>query len=255
MNRIHVAIAAAFAVFAAPIVGAVENATPPLEGETLYRVTTVRAAPGKLEDLINWTRAMLESDFYKDAGVEAPMIMRHSQGDQWDLMKVTPMGSWEDYYARRASRKRAAAEETHAEKIRSANALVAFAEDHFAYGPPVEDVRRAYDATGFYHIEMFEAAPGKAAALMEQRRMENAYLTATGQTANMIFRRAAGSDVDVFTIGFHADLQAFAAPSPATAEEPEAAAKAAGFKDRADISFFLRSLITGHHDTLAVKAN
>ena len=76
---------------------------------------------------------------------------------------------------------------------------------------------------------------------------------ATGQTENMIFRRAAGSDVDVFTIGAHDDLQAFAADSPASAEEKEAAAKAAGFKDRADISFYLRSLISSHHDTLATK--
>ena len=83
--------------------------------------------------------------------------------------------------------------------------------------------------------------------------MENAYLAATGQTPNMIFRRAAGSDVDVFTIGFHESLQAFAAPAPASDEEKEAAAKAAGFKTRADISFYLRSLISGHHDTLAVK--
>ena len=35
--------------------------------------------------------------------------------------------------------------------------------------------------------------------------------------------------------------------------EEEAAAIAAGFKERADISFYLRSLISGHHDTLAVK--
>lgn len=69
----------------------------------------------------------------------------------------------------------------------------------------------------------------------------------------MIFRRAAGSDVDVFTIGFHESLQVFAAPAPVTIEEKEVAAKAAGFKDLADISFYLRSLLSGHHDTLAVK--
>ena len=100
---------------------------------------------------------------------------------------------------------------------------------------------------------MFEAAPGKTDELFEQRRMENTYLAATGQTANMIFRRAAGSDVDIFTIGFHKSLEAFAAPGSVTDEEKEAAANAAGFKGRSDISFYLRSLISGHHDTLAVK--
>jgi len=69
----------------------------------------------------------------------------------------------------------------------------------------------AYGDNDFYHIEMFEAVAGKAHDLLDQRRMENEYLTATGQTANMIFRRSAGSDVDVFTIGFHKSLEAFAA--------------------------------------------
>ena len=102
---------------------------------------------------------------------------------------------------------------------------------------------------------MFEALPGKKAELLEQRRMENAYLARTGQTTNMIFRGIAGTNIDVFTIGFHKDLQAFAADSPASSEEREAAAKAAGFKNRADISFYLRSLLSGHHDTLAVKVD
>ena len=88
--------------------------------------------------------------------------------------------------------------------------------------------------------------------------MENKYLAATGQTTNMIFRRSAGSDVDVFTIGFHKSFEAFAAPARVnnevvSDEDKEAAAKAAGFKDRSDISFYLRSLLSGHHDTLAVK--
>ena len=67
----------------------------------------------------------------------------------------------------------------------------------------------------------------------------------------MIFRRAAGADVDVFTIGAHESLAAFAAPSAMSDAEKEAAAKAAGFGDLADISFYLRSLISSHHDTLA----
>ena len=102
---------------------------------------------------------------------------------------------------------------------------------------------------------MFNAVPGKAGELLEQRRMENVYLNATGQQTNMIFRRAAGSDVDVFTIGFHKNLEAFAAPSDVSDEDKETAAKAAGFKGRSDLSFYLRRLISGHHDTLAVRAD
>ncbi len=107
--------------------------------------------------------------------------------------------------------------------------------------------------SGFFHVEMFYALPGLAGDLMEQRRMENEYLAATGQVPNFIFRRSSGSDVDVFTIGCHESLETFAAPAPATDEEKQNAARDAGFDGLSDISFYLRSLISGHQDTLAVK--
>lgn len=223
------------------------------EGEYLYKVSTVRAAPGKLEPLLDWAAALKQAGYFEDAKEHVPFMMRHSQGDQWDLMIITPMENWSAYHARPRNRARERAAESHGELLASGDGLIAFDEDHFAYGPPLEEMVREYAENAFFHIEMFEAAPAKSDDLFEQRRMENTYLTATGQTTNMIFRRAAGSDVDVFTIGFHENLQAFAAPSGASSEEAEAAAKSAGFKDRADISFYLRSLISGHHDTLAVK--
>ncbi len=229
------------------------NAQQNREGEYLYKVSTIRLAPGEFEAFLNWAEEVKASDYFKESGGVFPLLMRHSQGDQWDLLALTPMDSWLGYYARTPSRKRDKAAEKYAELIKRGQDLIAFEEDHFAYGPPLFFVQQEYDATAFYHVEMFEAAPGKAEELFEQRRMENAYLAATGQTTNMIFRRAAGSDVDVFTIGFHESMKAFAADAPATPEEKEQAAKDAGFKDRADLSFYLRSLISGHHDTLAVK--
>jgi len=201
-----------------------------LEGDQLYRVSTVRAAPGAFPRLLGQL-ASRESP-------SSALIMRHSQGDQWDLMIIEPIG---------------ADDAMTAGFLAKLDASIAFHEDHFAYGPSWTAIRSSYDDNDFYHIEMFEAVAGKAEELLEQRRMENAYLSATGQIANTIFRRAAGSDVDVFTIGFHKSLEAFAAPSGASDADKEAAAKEAGFKDRSDISFYLRSLISGHHDTLAVK--
>ena len=224
-----------------------------LEGEYLYQVTTLRADVGKLSELLDWTAGMKSSSYYEDAGDRPPFVMRHSQGDQWDLLIIAPMESWTKHHSRSATKRREKAHAKYADEIAAGYALVGFSEDLFAYGPPLLEIERAYAGNDFFHIEMFEAGPGKAGELLQQRRMENAYLAATGQTPNMIFRRAAGSDVDVFTIGFHESLQAFAAPAPASDEEKEAAAKAAGFKTRADISFYLRSLISGHHDTLAVK--
>lgn len=224
-----------------------------LEGDYLYHMMTLRADRGKLENLLDWIAEMKASGFFEEAGQAAPFVMRHSQGDQWDLMAVVPMGSWTEFHDAEKTAQRQAAQQKYAEALAPGYALIAFAEDHFAYGPPLDEFEREFAGNGFFHIEMFESAAGKAGELLEQRRMENAYLSATGGKPNMIFRRAAGSDVDVFTIGFHENLQVFATPSSATPEEAETAATDAGFKDRADISFLLRSLITGHHDTLAVK--
>ena len=217
------------ALFAGPAASAVDPSG--LEGDYLYKVSTVRAAPGRFEELLAWLESRRD---------KIPFVMRHSQGDQWDLMIISPLGTW-------------AAFATRARPAELPEILIAFEEDHFAFGPPVNELRDAYADNGFFHIEMFNAAPGKAKLLFEQRRKENAYLVATGQTPNMIFRRSAGSDVDVFTIGFHADFEAFAAPGRASDADKEQAARDAGFKDRADISFYLRSLISSHHDTLAVK--
>ena len=206
-----------------------------LEGDTLYRVTTVRAAPGALSDLIDWIVAERE---HREA--PSPLVMRHSQGDQWDLMVIAPANT---------------TNAIEPSVLASQGALIAFEEDHYAFGPSWDVLQAEYRDNAYYHIEMFAAVAGKADELLQQRRMENAYLAATGLTQNMIFRRAAGSDVDVFTIGFHEDIAAFVAPSSATDEEKEAAARIAGFKERSDISFYLRRLISGHHDTLAVRVD
>jgi hypothetical protein len=229
--------------------------TAELEGKYLYKVTTIRAATGALEDLLDWEARLGASEYFVDAGQERPLLMRHSQGDQWDLLVIVPMQSWVEYHSEAATQKRSTAAATHADLIAAGQKLFAFYEDHFAYGPPWSALTTEYAANSFYHIEMFKAAPGKANDLLEQRRMENTYLAATGQKPNMIFRRAAGSDVDVFTIGFHPDFQAFAQPADVTIEEKDLAAKEAGFKGLSDISFYLRSLISGHHDTLAVRVN
>lgn len=224
-----------------------------LEGDYLYKVTTVRAAPGQLSGLIDSFLALQEGDYLDEAGLAPPLLMRHSQGDQWDLMIIWPMQNWAAFHAQVATSKREAAAMEHAGLLSDLSVKIAFEEDHFALGPPVVTLQAEYADNDFYHIEMFEAVAGKADDLAEQRRMENDYLSRTGQKPNMIFLRAGGSDVDVFTIGFHRSLEAFATQGDSSDEEKERAARVAGFESRSSISFYLRSLISGHHDTLAVK--
>jgi len=131
--------------------------------------------------------------------------------------------------------------------------LVDFEQSFMAWSDtPWAEVKQQAKDAGLFHIEMFSAAAGKLGALQRQRKIENAYLAATGQKENIIFDVQFGSDIDIFTIGFHESMTSFASQGPASVEAAEKAAMEAGFKSRADISFHLRELIVGHQDTLAV---
>lgn len=216
----------------------------------LYRVSTMRAAPGKLLEIIALYQEASALGHWQRTGDAEPMLMRHSQGDQWDLMVLQPIGSYAAFYQPKRIARRVHDEATF---TRSLNQLLAFREDLFAAGPARATVEQAWRDNDYYHIEMFAALAGKHEELLHQRRIENDYLKAIGGRANLVFVGDQGSDVDVFTIGFYPSIVEFAAPAPVSDEAAEAAAKAAGFQGRAFIGTYLRELLASHHDTLAVK--
>jgi hypothetical protein len=79
------------------------------ERTTLYKTTFVRAAPGKLLELIALYKGRMA--VIDASGDERPLWWRHTQGDQWDLMLLLPMGSYTEYYSKeRLSRREKAAE-------------------------------------------------------------------------------------------------------------------------------------------------
>lgn len=215
----------------------------------LYKVSLVQAAPGKLLDLIDLykTRAAV----YQAAGDEAPLWMRHSQGDHWDLMILFPMGSYGDFYRaeRIAKRKQAEQASKLEDKIKE---NIAWQEDLFAYGPSLADLRKAFANGAFFHVEMFVSLPGKFADLYKEREMENAYAKALKEPENFIFVRDQGAAWDIFTIGVFRDLKHYAESADVPAKDQEAAAKAAGFEAPSQIGPYLRRFIREHHDTLAV---
>jgi hypothetical protein len=173
------------------------------------------------------------------------MWMRHSQGDHWDLLILYPMGSYADYYGTRSSRRPAPSPQIEAD--------IAWQEDLFSTGPALDVVRAQFKDAGYFHVEMFEALPGRAADLYKEREMENAYLKQLNQPANLIFVRDSGAAWTLFTIGFYRDLKHYAESAGAASEkEQQAAAKAAGFDAPSQIGPYLRTLIRTHHDTLAV---
>jgi len=91
--------------------------TEELEGKYLYKVTTIRAATGALADLLDWEAQLRASEYYVDAGQERPLLMRHSQGDQWDLLVIVPMQSWTDYHSQAATQKRSIASGKHGRNL------------------------------------------------------------------------------------------------------------------------------------------
>jgi hypothetical protein len=213
----------------------------------LYKVTLVQAAPGKLLELIDLYK--MRAAAAKDSGDETPLWMRHSQGDHWDLMILFPMGSYSDYYRPERASKRAQLSASLADRFKDD---IAWQEDLFAYGPSLADLRKAFAAGDFFHVEMFVASPGKFSDLYKEREMENAYARSLKEPENFIFVRDQGAAWDIFTIGVFRDLKHFAEGSGIPPQEQEAAAKAAGFESPSQIGPYLRRFIREHHDTLAV---
>jgi len=213
----------------------------------LYKVTLVQAAPGKLLDLIDLYKQ--QGAAAKEFGDEAPLWMRHSQGDHWDLMLLFPAKSYSDYYQPERAGKRAALAASLTAKFQED---IAWQEDLFAYGPPLADLRKSFEEGGFFHVEMFVALPGKFNDLYKEREMENAYSQALREPINYIFVRDQGAAWDIFTIGVFRDLKHYAEGTTLTPQQQEAAAKAAGFDSPSQIGPYLRRFIREHHDTLAV---
>ena len=206
-----------------------------------YWISQYRAAQGKFPDLLE----VVKNTDWNALGFDKPVMMRHSQGNHWDLMLLGSSNT---------SCKTNACEAAHTAFEATINTLVD-SEVNFTAKSNTSwaDLKTLNETSGLYHIEMFMAGAGKHEALLKERQMENDYLERIGIKPNVIFETIYGSDVDNFTVGFYPDLVQYAKQPDMTPAEMETAAKASGFKNRADISFLLRELIVGHHDTLAVK--
>ena len=219
--------------------------------DTLYKVTTLRAAPGELRGMIDDLQGLKADNYFAMAGRTNPWILRHSNGDHWDLMLVEPVGSVEAYFQSDRLSAEANAAQTNSARLQSLAARTDFEEDLFAWGPAPDVLGENFDTANIFHIEMFNARGGHLDALIEQREMENQYLAGAGWTTNWVFVREMGSDYDVFTIGGHDSWESYGADSALSDEELEDLAISAGFRARDDIGFYLRELLTTHNDTYA----
>ncbi len=196
--------------------------------DQLYRATLLQAAPGRLLELIEEVRP---------TAAERRIVLRHSQGDSWDLMLLEPLAGYADHIGERPTEP-------------ATLELVAWREDGFYRGPPWSALA-AYDSSNLFHVEMFVALAGKRAGLVEQREMENVYLGALKRPTNAIFVRELGASWDCFTIAAYDSWKHYAEQDDIADDAAEKAAKAAGFDGAAYIGSYLRTLIRSHHDTLA----
>ena len=226
----------------------------PLQADYLYKTLLLRAAPGKLLNLIELYKNRM--DLYEAAGDEKPFMMRHSQGDQWDLLLLFPIKNYHDYYSPgRIESRKMAAQRIPADFERKFNEYVAWHEEMFVFGASLKEVKKAFAGMRFFHVEMFIALPGKHDELYKQRQMENSYLERLGRPQNLIFTHDQGAAWDIFTIGCYRDLKHFAESADISEEKEEEAARHAGFEAANRIGTYLRTLIHQHHDTLAVAVN
>lgn len=219
----------------------------PLSAQNLYKVSLFRAAPGQLLPLIDNMKARVQD--YKKSGGDTPFIIRHSQGDQWDLMVYEHIDNYLLYYGKNKSLNSIFTPD-HGDDFYS---LVSFHETIYTEGPDYITVAELFNNNNFFHVEMFVALPGMQKELLEQRKMENVYLQEIGRGVNLIFTVNQGARWDCFTLGGYRNIKHFAESADIPFEIEEKAAIKAGFKGVNYISPYLRSLIAMHHDTLGGK--
>jgi hypothetical protein len=229
--------------------------TPLQDDSYLYKVTLIRAAPGHLLDVMEAYRERIP--FYDAAGEPRPSMIRHSQGDHWDLMVIEPVENLPAYYAAdRVARRLAAGESvgmTPHEFDARLQEIVSWKEETFFSSVPLEEFGRLFDNNGYFHVEMFVALGGKGLELYRQREMENDYLRRIGRPQNLIFDKTLGGAWDSFTLGFYRDLKHYAESVDIPSELQQEAAIAAGFEGADKIGTYMRTLIARHNDTLGGK--
>ena len=218
----------------------------------LYRFVMIQAAPGKLPDLLNLYLQRLP--VIAAGGDEAPILIRHSQGDRWDLLVIFPSGSFSEYYSReRTARRETAAKNSGLDGtayLTQMYDLIAWHEDVFVLGPPLAEVRAYLKDTSLAHLEMMQALAGKRDELIKERQMENTFNTLRGRPATLIFTHEHGAAWDVITLDAWRDWRQYGELQMIPAEVSDAAAKKAGFANADAVGVYMRSLISTHHDTL-----
>lgn len=220
---------------------------PPRE---LYRVHFFKAAPGRLPDLIEAYRNYPTPD----AATPRPLVFRHNEGDDWDLMVIYPLGAQASMTANPAPLPDA---------MRSFRDRVmadyAWHTDTYASGPPLAEVQKALSAprefseggsssNPVYEVEQFVALPGRHDFLGSFLERDAA---ASGAAATLRFEHVMGDAWDFLMILRYNSWQDLAGVE--TGSAADARARTQGFANAEAVGLELRQHISAHHDTIASR--
>lgn len=218
----------------------------------LYKFVTIQAAPGKLPDLLAAYRQ--RAPVMASNGDEMPIVVRHAQGDRWDLLVIYPISSFTEFYSRERMAKRAAAGAasgvSNAAFQEQLYQFIAWHEDVFVWGPPLAELRGYVQGATVAHLEMMQAMAGQHEALIRQRYMEGAFNVNRGRPPMLVFTHQEGAAWDVITLDAWRDWRQYGEAQMVAADASEAAATKAGFTSADAVGGAIHSLINTHHDTL-----
>jgi hypothetical protein len=237
---------------ALPVMATAQGASSLPPRPELYKFVTIQAAPGKLPELLAAYRE--RAPVMAANGDELPLVVRHSQGDRWDLLVIYPIGSFTAFYSPERVAKRDAAGKasgvTNAAFQERLYQLIAWHEDVFVWGPPLAELRAYVQGMTVAHLEMMQAMAGQHEALTRERYMESDFNVNRGRPRMLVFTHQEGAAWDVITLDAWKDWRQYGEAQMVTADVSDAAAKKAGFASADAVGVAMRSLINTHHDTL-----
>ncbi len=227
--------------------GAVLAQQPPRE---LYRVHFFKAAPGKLPDLLDAYRNYPAPD----ASTPRPLVFRHSEGADWDLMVIYPLGAQAAMNANPAPL--SAEQKSFRDRVM---ADYAWHTDTYASGPPLAEVQKALSAprdysqsgdssSAVYEVEQFVALPGQHDVLGQFLGRDAA---ASGAAATLRFEHVMGDAWDFLLILRYNSWQDLAGVQSGSAAD--ALARTQGFANAESVGLELRQHISSHQDTVASR--
>ena len=121
--------------------------------DQLYKVSLLRAKPGSLLELIDVMKEDMK--LYENNQKVKPYLLRHSQGDQWDLMLTFPIPSLEVYFRMNSSANalnRNFLEKNYGDPFYD---LVTFQEEAIVKGTEADAFAKSLEEYNLFHIEIF----------------------------------------------------------------------------------------------------